>query len=77
MSRFPANTRFDNSWITRKVFLGEEVDCVEYSKPSGKYVLGTGQKVDFTLPDDDEVHTEWRNEGTSFTHLRTRFWRLT
>jgi cleavage and polyadenylation specificity factor subunit 1 len=63
MSRFPANTRFDNSWTTRKVALGEQVDAVAYSSASETYVLGTSRKSDFKLPDDDEVHIEWRNEG--------------
>ncbi|PGG98566.1 hypothetical protein AJ79_08819 [Helicocarpus griseus UAMH5409] len=66
MSRFPRNTHFDGSWATRKVGLGEQVDSVEYSSSSETYVLGTSQKVDFKLPEDDEIHPEWRNEVISF-----------
>jgi len=63
MCRFPVNTRFDNSWVTRKVALGEQIDTVVYSSASETYVLGTSQKSDFKLPEDDEVHIEWRSEG--------------
>lgn len=27
------------------------------------YVLGTSHKTEFKLPEDDELHPEWRNEG--------------
>ncbi|PGH33637.1 cleavage and polyadenylation specificity factor subunit 1 [[Emmonsia] crescens] len=66
MCRFPRNTHFDGSWATRKIGLGEQVDTVEYSSSSETYVLGTSQKVDFKLPEDDEIHPEWRNEMISF-----------
>jgi cleavage and polyadenylation specificity factor subunit 1 len=29
------------------------------------YVLATSHKADFKLPEDDEVHPEWRNESMS------------
>ncbi|WEW58506.1 mRNA cleavage and polyadenylation factor subunit [Emydomyces testavorans] len=66
MCRLPANTRFDNSWTTRKVHLGDQIDFVEYSAHSETYALGSSRKVDFRLPEDDEVHTEWRSEVISF-----------
>ncbi|OAX83062.1 hypothetical protein ACJ72_02580 [Emergomyces africanus] len=66
MCRFPRNTHFDGSWATRKIGLGEQVDAVEYSSSTETYVLGTSQKVDFKLPEDDEIHPEWRNEMISF-----------
>ncbi|EER40763.1 cleavage factor two protein 1 [Histoplasma capsulatum var. duboisii H88] len=66
MCRFPRNTHFDGSWAARKIGLGEQVDAVEYSSSSETYVIGTNQKVDFNLPEDDEIHPEWRNEVISF-----------
>ncbi|ODH13612.1 hypothetical protein ACO22_07085 [Paracoccidioides brasiliensis] len=66
MCRFPRNTHFDGSWAARKIGLGEQVDSVEYSSSSETYVLGTSQKADFKLPEDDEIHPEWRNEVISF-----------
>ncbi|KAK2798780.1 mRNA cleavage and polyadenylation factor subunit [Onygenales sp. PD_10] len=66
MCRFPRNTHFDSSWAARKIGLGEQVDGVVYHSATETYALGTSQKVDFKLPEDDEVHTEWRNEVISF-----------
>ncbi|PGH18500.1 hypothetical protein AJ80_04470 [Polytolypa hystricis UAMH7299] len=66
MARFPGNTRYDHSWSLRKVGLGEQVDCVVYSSTVETYILGTSHKLDFKLPEDDEVHTEWRSEDISF-----------
>lgn len=31
---------------------------------SDTYVLGTSSSVGFKLPDNDELHPEWRNEGS-------------
>lgn len=47
----------------RVVPIGEQVEHLAYSSSSGTYVLGTSRKADFQLPDDDELHPEWRNEG--------------
>lgn len=49
----------------RKIQIREEVDHLTYSSSSETYILGTSHESDFKLPDDDEVHTEWRNEGSS------------
>ncbi|EER28647.1 CPSF A subunit region family protein [Coccidioides posadasii C735 delta SOWgp] len=66
MCRLPGNTRFDNSWVTRKVHVGDQIDCVEYFAHSEIYALGSSHKVDFKLPEDDEIHPEWRSEVISF-----------
>lgn len=47
----------------RVVHIGEQVEHLAYSASSETYVLGTSRKADFKLPDDDELHPEWRNEG--------------
>ncbi|KAK2873627.1 mRNA cleavage and polyadenylation factor subunit, partial [Arthroderma sp. PD_2] len=66
MSRLPSNTRFDSTWATRKITLGEQVDGIVYSSASESYVIGTSVKEDFKLPEDDESHAEWRNEFITF-----------
>lgn len=65
MCRFPANIRFNKSWVMKKIYLGEQIEFVVYSSSTETYVLGTSHKADFKLPDNDEVHTEWRREGMS------------
>ncbi|KAJ5915359.1 hypothetical protein N7466_011292 [Penicillium verhagenii] len=59
-------TQFDHSWILRKVSLGEQVDFLTYSTASETYVLSTSSNVEFNLPENDELHPEWRNEEKSF-----------
>ncbi|RAK91343.1 cleavage and polyadenylation specificity factor subunit A [Aspergillus costaricaensis CBS 115574] len=64
--QLPPMTRFDYQWTLKKVHLGEQVDHLAYSTSSGMYVLGTCHATDFKLPEDDELHPEWRNEAISF-----------
>lgn len=45
------------------IHIGEQVEHLAYSPSSGTYVLGTSHRADFKLPDDDELHPEWRSEG--------------
>ncbi|KAJ5936428.1 hypothetical protein N7454_005063 [Penicillium verhagenii] len=59
-------TQFDHSWILRKVSLGEQVDFLTYSTASETYVLSTSSNMEFNLPENDELHPEWRNEEKSF-----------
>ena len=63
MCQLPHGTQFDYSWPLRVVHVGEQVDHLAYSSSSRTYVLGTSRPADFKLPDDDELHPEWRNEG--------------
>lgn len=72
--------QFDFSWPVRKIPLNEQVDHLTYSTTSGTYVVGTTRDQDFKLPDDDELHPEWRNEGKlafTFPHLLSYEPRLT
>ncbi|CAK47110.1 uncharacterized protein An16g09140 [Aspergillus niger] len=64
--KLPPMTRFDYQWTLKRVHLGEQVDHLAYSTSSGMYVLGTCHATDFKLPEDDELHPEWRNEAISF-----------
>lgn len=64
--QFPPNTQFDYSWTLRKIPLGEQVDHLTYSTSSETYVIGTSHNVEFRLPDNDELHPEWRNEAITF-----------
>ncbi|KAG2005350.1 hypothetical protein GB937_008766 [Aspergillus fischeri] len=61
--RFPSETLFDYTWALRKIGIGEQVDHLAYATSSETYVLGTSHSADFKLPDDDELHPDWRNEG--------------
>lgn len=47
----------------QRVPVGENVNHLAYSSSSEMYVLGTSHKTEFKLPEDDELHPEWRNEG--------------
>ncbi|CAL5868815.1 uncharacterized protein PFLUO_LOCUS3042 [Penicillium psychrofluorescens] len=65
--QLPPGTQFDYSWTLRKIPMEEQVDFLAYSSSSETYVLATSQQVDWKLPDDDELHPEWRNESMSFS----------
>lgn len=64
--QFALETQFDHSWTTRKVPLHEQVDFLAYSTASETYVVATSVKTEFKLPENDELHPEWRTEGVSF-----------
>ncbi|KAF7117248.1 hypothetical protein CNMCM5793_006004 [Aspergillus hiratsukae] len=64
--RLPSDTIFDHTWALRKVDIGEQVDHLAYATSSGTYVLGTSRSAHFKLPEDDELHPDWRNEVISF-----------
>ncbi|KAJ5099106.1 hypothetical protein N7532_006107 [Penicillium argentinense] len=64
--QLPTDTQLDHSWTFRKVPLNEQVDFLAYSTTSETYVVGTSSKVGFKLPDNDELHPEWRNESIDF-----------
>ncbi|KAJ5180391.1 Cleavage/polyadenylation specificity factor A subunit C-terminal [Penicillium capsulatum] len=62
----PPDTQFDHQWTVRKVPVNEQVDFLTYSTSSETYVLGTSSPVGFKLPENDELHPEWRNEEITF-----------
>ncbi|KAJ5986847.1 hypothetical protein N7451_011212 [Penicillium sp. IBT 35674x] len=64
--QIPPETQLDYSWILRKVLLEEQVDFLTYSTASETYILGTSFSVGFKLPENDELHPEWRDEAKSF-----------
>ncbi|RLL99794.1 mRNA cleavage and polyadenylation factor subunit [Aspergillus turcosus] len=64
--RLPSETLFDYTWALRKVDIGEQVDHLAYATSSGTYVLATSHSANFKLPEDDELHPDWRNEVISF-----------
>ncbi|KAJ5884094.1 Protein c.t1.c1 [Penicillium subrubescens] len=64
--QFSPNTLLDHPWTLRKIPLDEQVDYLTYSTSSETYVVGTSHNVEFKLPDNDELHPEWRNEGITF-----------
>ncbi|KAL4888118.1 CPSF A subunit region-domain-containing protein [Aspergillus ambiguus] len=66
MCQLPRETHFDYQWPLRRIAIGEQVDHLAYSASSGTYVVGTSHQSEWKLPDDDELHPEWRNEVISF-----------
>lgn len=48
--------------MVHKTPLGQEVQSFDYHDRMDCYVLGTSQKLDFQLP-EDEFHYEWNSEG--------------
>jgi cleavage and polyadenylation specificity factor subunit 1 len=63
--QLPSQTQFDYPWTLRKVALEEQVDHLAYSTSSETYVFASSQRADFRLPESDDLHPEWRNEGLS------------
>jgi cleavage and polyadenylation specificity factor subunit 1 len=61
--QLPHETQFDYPLTVQMVPIGEQVEHLAYSASSETYVLGTSHRAGFKLPDDDELHPEWRNEG--------------
>ena len=69
VSQMPSDVRFgEMDWVAHKVVLGEEVQALSYHPSMEVYVLGTSQGINFKLPDDDDFHNEWRNEGMPNVH---------
>ncbi|KAI9835730.1 MAG: hypothetical protein M1819_001908 [Sarea resinae] len=67
VSQLPPKTHFsETGWATRKVAVGSEVYTLSYHAPMGVYVIGTSEKEEFKLPEDDDFHHEWKREDTSF-----------
>ncbi|CAG8194361.1 unnamed protein product [Penicillium olsonii] len=62
--QLPQKTQFDYPWPLRQIPLEEQVDFLAYSTSSETYVIGTSRPADFKLPDADDLHPEWRGEGT-------------
>jgi cleavage and polyadenylation specificity factor subunit 1 len=48
----------------RQIPLEEQVDFLAYSTSSETYVIGTSLPADFKLPEADDLHPEWRGEGS-------------
>ena len=61
-SQLPPDRHYETGWVTHKISLGEEIQAFDYHDKMDCYVLGTSQKLDFRLP-EDEFHYEWSNEG--------------
>ncbi|KAL4986956.1 CPSF A subunit region-domain-containing protein [Aspergillus falconensis] len=66
LAKLPEGTQLGYPWLMRRVPVGEQIDKLTYTSASDTYVLGTCQRCEFKLPEDDELHPEWRNEEISF-----------
>lgn len=62
VAQLPPDIRIETGWVTRKIPLGEEVQALDWHSPSQTYVIGTSNKTDFKLP-DDENHPDWSLES--------------
>ncbi|KAL5337780.1 CPSF A subunit region-domain-containing protein [Aspergillus crustosus] len=66
LARLAQGTQLGYPWAFKRMHIGEQIDQLAYSASSEVYVLGTCEKLEFRLPEDDELHPDWRNEGISF-----------
>ncbi|KAL2824543.1 CPSF A subunit region-domain-containing protein [Aspergillus cavernicola] len=66
LAKLPPGTQLGHPWALRRVPIGEQIDQLTYSTTSDTYVLGTCHRSEFKLPENDELHPEWRNEVISF-----------
>ncbi|KAL3470459.1 CPSF A subunit region-domain-containing protein [Aspergillus californicus] len=66
LAKIPHGTQLGQPWALKKVPIGEQIDQLTYSTTSDTYVLGTCHRSEFKLPEDDELHPEWRNEVITF-----------
>ncbi|KAF3038532.1 mRNA cleavage and polyadenylation factor subunit [Didymella heteroderae] len=66
ISQLPTQTHFGHlGWATRQLPFGSEVHAFTYH-PTGLYVVGTGQREEFTINPDDTYHEALPKEDTSF-----------
>jgi hypothetical protein len=49
-------------WVTQTVWLGQEVEALDYHEGQNSYVIGTRNKCDFKWPDNEPVY-EFGSEG--------------
>ncbi|KAL4883616.1 CPSF A subunit region-domain-containing protein [Aspergillus karnatakaensis] len=66
LAEIAQGTQLGYPWAVKRVPIGEQIDHLVYSASSETYVLGTCDETEFKLPDDDELHPDWRNEVISF-----------
>lgn len=66
IGRLPKDLNIDLPWTLRRVSIGERIDSLVYSPSDNLYVLGINKNLDFKLPDDSEIHPEWREEKITF-----------
>lgn len=62
IARLPHDADYSTGWVMQQVFSGEHIESFDYHERNDRYVLGTSQRVDFKLP-EDELHYEWAAES--------------
>lgn len=74
-ARLPSECQYITGWVTRTISLGEEIQALDYHEAQDSYVIGTSQKCDFKVP-DNEVLYDFGSEGETMTdrllHEETR-----
>ncbi|KAL4802870.1 CPSF A subunit region-domain-containing protein [Aspergillus unguis] len=66
LAQLPQGTQLGHPLALKTIPIGEQIDQLAYTSASATYVLGTCQKSEFKLPEDNELHPEWRHEVISF-----------
>lgn len=64
-AKLPSACQYSTGWVTRRIFLGEEVQALDYHQGKDSYVIGTVHTTDFRLSEDD-FHNDSVMEDTSF-----------
>ena len=66
VARLPTELSIGHSdWVERKVGVGCDVSGIAYLDRTQSYVLAASHQADFQLPQDDEWHTDWKNEDVT------------
>ncbi|MCJ1428150.1 mRNA cleavage and polyadenylation factor subunit [Sticta canariensis] len=64
-AKLPSASGYSTGWVTRRIFLGEEVQALDYHQEKDCYVIGIVHTADFRLSEDD-FHNDSVIEDTNF-----------
>ena len=70
---FPSTSILGESdWVIDKIDLDEDISSLVYFPSTQSYILATNYETKFQLPQDDEWHSDWQNERTTFLPTTTQ-----
>ena len=61
-----------SDWVIDRIDLDEDVSSLTYFPSTQSYILATNYDTKFQLPQDDEWHSDWQNERTTFLPTTTQ-----
>ncbi|MCJ1464049.1 mRNA cleavage and polyadenylation factor subunit [Pseudocyphellaria aurata] len=64
-AKLPSPGQYSTGWVTRRIFLGDEVQALDFHQGKDSYVIGTNHTTDFKLSEDD-YHNDSVTEDTTF-----------